>query len=103
MCDDGWDLNDAQVVCQELGFGQAINARSRAFYGEGSGTIWLDNVNCVGTEFTIGNCSHNGWGVEDCSHGDDASVNCSASNGNFNFNIMNKLVYHLLLFYRCNT
>ena len=83
MCDDGWDLNDAQVVCRELDFVQAVNARSQAFYGEGSGTIWLDNVNCVGTEFTIGNCLHNGWGVEDCSHIEDASVKCSDSNGNF--------------------
>ena len=81
MCDDGWGLNDAQVVCRELGFIQAINARSQAFYGQGSGTIWLDNVNCVGTEFTIGNYSHNGWGVENCNHGEDASVKCSALNG----------------------
>ena len=84
VCDNGWDLNDAQVVCQELGFGQAFNASSQAFYGQGSGTIWLDNVNCVGTEFTIGNCSHNGWGVENCSHGEDASVNCFTSNGSLN-------------------
>ena len=34
VCDDGWNLNDAQVVCSELGFSPAIDARSRAFYGE---------------------------------------------------------------------
>ena len=82
VCDYGWNLNDAQVVCRELGFGGAINARSSAYYGEGSGTIWLDNVNCVGTELTIGDCSHNGWGIEDCYHDEDAGVKCSASNGN---------------------
>ena len=86
VCDDRWDLNDAQVVCRELGFGGAINARSSAYYGEGSGTIWLDNVNCVGTELTIGDCSHNGWGNEDCYHGEDAGVKCSASNGNLAIN-----------------
>ena len=80
VCDDRWDLKDAQVVCKQLGFGRAIDASSRAFYGRGSGRIWLDNVNCVGTEFAIGNCSHNGWGVEDCTHGEDAGVKCSASN-----------------------
>ena len=80
VCDDGWDFNDAQVICKELGFVRAIDAKSDAFYGEGSGRIWLDNVNCVGTEFTIGVCSHNGWGDEDCNHDEDAGVKCSASN-----------------------
>ena len=79
VCDDRWDLKDAQVVCKQLGFSQAINASSQAFYGGGSGRIWLDNVNCVGTEVTIENCFHNGWGVEDCDHHEDAGVKCSAS------------------------
>ena len=86
VCDNGWNLNDAQVVCRELGFGQAVVATTSAFYGRGSGRIWLDGVDCSGTEFTIGDCLHNGWGVEDCSHGEDAGVKCSASNGKFNFN-----------------
>ena len=78
VCDDGWDLNDAQVVCNELDYGKAVSAQHGAVYGLGSGQIWLDNVNCVGTEGTIGNCSHNGWGSHDCGHGEDASVNCTA-------------------------
>ena len=82
VCDDGWDFYNAQVVCRELGFVQAISASGHAFYGRGSGRIWLDNVNCFGTEITIGDCSHNGWGVEDCSHIEDAGVECS---GNLNF------------------
>ena len=83
VCDDGWDLNDAQVVCRQLGFVSAITARIGAYYGEGSGQIWLDNVNCVGTELTIENCPHRGWGIEDCGHYEDAGVQCSASDGNF--------------------
>ena len=80
VCDDGWDLNDAQVVCKQLGFGPAIDARDKAFYGQGSDQILLDNVNCIGTESTIRNCAHNGWGNDDCSHNEDAGVKCS--NGN---------------------
>ena len=80
VCDDGWDLNDAQVVCRQLGFGTAIAARGEAFYGQGSDQIWLDNVNCIGIESTIENCAHNGWGIENCAHRDDAGVKCS--NGN---------------------
>ena len=77
VCDDDWDLNDAQVVCRQLGFGPAIAARNMAFYGEGSGQIWLDDVNCVGNEMTIEDCSHDGWGNHDCNHREDAGVLCS--------------------------
>ena len=80
VCDNGWNLNDAQVVCSELNFGNAIAAQHRAFFGESSGEIWLDNLNCNGTELTIGECSHRGWGVEYCNHYEDASVKCSAGN-----------------------
>ena len=80
VCDDGWDLNDAQVVCRQLGFGLTIAARNYAYYGQGSGQIWIDQLNCTGTELTIENCSHNGWGYHYCSHREDASVKCS--NGN---------------------
>ena len=77
VCDDEWDLNDAQVVCRQLGFGIAVAARSDAFYGAGEGQIWLDDVNCIGTEMGIENCSHNGWGFENCGHSEDAGVQCS--------------------------
>ena len=78
ICDYGWDLHDAQVVCNQLGFGKSTAALHNAFYGEGIGRTWLYNLNCVGNEESIGNCSHNGWGYYYCSHGDDASVKCSS-------------------------
>jgi len=80
VCDDGWDLNDSQVVCSELGLGQAIAVRNNAFYGQGSGEIWLDDLNCVGNERSIVNCSHRGWGIENCSHSEDAGVKCITGN-----------------------
>ena len=79
VCDNGWDLNDAQVVCNQLGFEKATAAIHNAFFGQAIGPIWLDEVNCVGTEATIGNCSHRGWGVHYfCNHREDASVRCSS-------------------------
>ena len=74
---NGWDLNDAQVVCSELGLGPAIAARHNASYGQGGGQIWLDNLKCVGTEWTIRMCSHSGWGVKNCSHSKVVGMQCS--------------------------
>ena len=79
VCDDGWDLNDAQVVCRELGLGPALAARHNAFYGQGDGHIWLDNFNCIGNEWSIRMCSHRGWGVNNCNHSKDASIQCGVS------------------------
>ena len=77
VCDDGWDLNDANVVCNELDYGPAITARHNAFYGEGSGKIWLNDLNCVATEKSIRTCSHRGWRIGNCTHSEDAGVKCS--------------------------
>ncbi|CAH3182324.1 unnamed protein product, partial [Porites evermanni] len=77
VCDDAWDLNDAQVVCRQLGFRNASSAPHGAKYGHGSDPIWLDDVGCKGEEASLFNCSHAGWGIENCSHGEDASVVCT--------------------------
>ena len=78
VCDSRWDLNDAEVVCSELGYGKATAAIPQALHGKGSGQIWFDNVNCVGTEQTIRKCSYRGWRYHHCSHRNDASVRCSS-------------------------
>ena len=79
VCDNGWDLNDAQVVCNELELGKAITATDRAFYGEGRGRIWLRSLACVGTEWTIRNCSQSTWGIQyTCYHYEDAGVKCNS-------------------------
>ena len=77
VCDDSWGMNDANVVCCELGFPSASSAPYSARYGQGSGPIWMDEVNCHGGEASIMNCAHRGWGSHDCSHFEDASVICN--------------------------
>ncbi|XP_022777811.1 lysyl oxidase homolog 2-like [Stylophora pistillata] len=76
VCDDSWDMNDADVVCRELGFPSASSAPHRARYGQGSDPIWMDNVRCRGDSSLL-NCAHNGWGSHNCGHGEDASVICN--------------------------
>ena len=77
VCDDDWDTKAARVVCRQLGFPNAKSAPRSAYFGAGSGQIWLDNVGCSGSESSVENCQHGGWGVHDCSHSEDASVICS--------------------------
>ncbi|KAL1275414.1 hypothetical protein QQF64_035037, partial [Cirrhinus molitorella] len=77
VCDDGWDLTDAAVVCREIGCGHVTEAKSDAYFGEGSGQIWMDNVNCDGNESSLSNCRTNGWGTHNCGHYEDAGVTCS--------------------------
>ena len=78
VCDDDWDMNDARVVCRQLGFPDAVSAPHSAHFGAGSDQIWLDDVRCSGSESSIINCQHRGWGVENCGHHEDASVICSS-------------------------
>ncbi|NXP04650.1 MARCO protein, partial [Thinocorus orbignyianus] len=73
ICDDGWDIQDANVVCRMLGYNRAVSAFTAT---AGSGQIWLDDVNCRGSENSIFDCSKPGWGVHNCSHGEDAGVEC---------------------------
>ena len=76
VCDDGWGLKDAAVVCRELGFPGAISSFCCAAFGQGTGPIWLEYVRCTGSETRLSSCSHRGWGRHSCSHREDAGVNC---------------------------
>ncbi|XP_065071306.1 lysyl oxidase homolog 2B-like [Rhopilema esculentum] len=76
ICDDNWDIRDANVVCRQAGFGTAYEAVRDAGIGAGFGRIWMDEVNCTGNEHDVRNCAHGGWKQSDCGHNEDAGVRC---------------------------
>ena len=76
ICDDNWDLADATVVCKSLGFFSAASAAPWAIFGQGSGNIVLDDVQCTGSEDGILDCPSRDGGVHDCNHYEDAGVRC---------------------------
>ena len=76
VCDNGWDINDARVVCRSLGFTDASSATSAAEFGPGSGDVIVDNVRCFGSESSIWECPHGELWANNCSHSRDAGVRC---------------------------
>ena len=78
ICDTNWSIRAADVVCQMLGFGSALEATFGASpFGEGHGSVLLDDVVCVGNETSLLACSHSGFGEHSCRHIQDAGVVCS--------------------------
>ena len=78
VCDDAFNHEDAQVVCRQLGFTGAIAtvAEYGHRFGEGDGRIWLDDLNCDGTETELWECPNSGWGNHNCGHHEDVAVFC---------------------------
>ena len=78
VCDDGWDYNEAEVVCRQLGHvdnGDPV-AVHLARFGRGSGLILLDDVLCQGSESTLLECRARAFGLHNCNPIEDASVFC---------------------------
>ena len=95
VCDDEWYDSNAGVVCRQLGFGSSGRSYRNAYFGQGSGPIWLDNVICTGSESTLASCGHLGFNVtRSCSHSEDAGVGCYGEHGT---ELFSNNIYHNIL------
>ena len=74
VCADGWDLNDANVVCKQLGYSRA---RTLSSHGQGCGRLWMSNINCqFGRYSRLDDCTFSGWDVRSCNHSGYADAIC---------------------------
>ncbi|XP_064515834.1 LOW QUALITY PROTEIN: antigen WC1.1-like [Pseudopipra pipra] len=77
VADKNWDMEDAEVVCQQLGCGSAAGAyAARDRFGTGTGPINLALVDCKGDEATLWDCEIRGWGPYNGPHDFDTAVIC---------------------------
>ncbi|XP_043932852.1 lysyl oxidase homolog 4 [Protopterus annectens] len=74
ICDNGWNLISASVVCRELGYGSARVAVVGSKLGQGMGPIHMSNVQCSGMEKSVTECS---FQEPVCNHEEDAAVRCN--------------------------
>ena len=72
-------MHHTSITCGALtifSIGTGAESFFLAFFGPGTGNIWLDQVTCAGTEARLADCPANPIGTHDCVHQEDASVRC---------------------------
>ncbi|XP_043092895.1 scavenger receptor cysteine-rich type 1 protein M130-like [Puntigrus tetrazona] len=77
VCDDQWDIRDAQVVCRQLGCGAALRADGNSVFGAGEGVVWMNRVECRGNEIHLWDCPLSLKNHTDCSHKEHAGLTCA--------------------------
>ena len=82
VCDDFWGRADATVACRQLGYPGAETAL-RELSAPTDIPVWLDNMNCSGSEARLADCDSSGWGPHNPHHcstvGEHAGVQCTLS------------------------
>ncbi|XP_077978778.1 scavenger receptor cysteine-rich domain-containing protein DMBT1-like [Glandiceps talaboti] len=74
VCNTTFGLNEAIVVCKQLGYDGAYRPQS---FGAGSGSIHLSYLDCCGSELSLSLCRHSSWNTTStCDHSQDAGVIC---------------------------
>ena len=83
VCDNHWEDVDAKVVCHQLGFSDVGTIpKCCAAFGQGSGSVMIDQARCNGTELSLDQCRLN-MGHQNCQHSRDASVICGNLTGKY--------------------
>ena len=85
ICDDNFGPEEGTVACRMLGFenSQAI-LHSHGTFLPGTGPIWIDDIQCIGTELNLKDCiTANTWQHSyNCKHLEDVNIECIPLNFN---------------------
>ncbi|XP_012144579.1 uncharacterized protein LOC100879380 isoform X10 [Megachile rotundata] len=82
VCDDGFGMIDANVICKELGFVLgALEIRPGGFYGnlDPPTRFMVDQLRCRGNETSLRECDFDGWGVHNCQPEEAVGVICKTA------------------------
>ena len=72
--DSARSARTAESACHTLGLsGGSIET----YKYTGSEPILMDDVNCASSTTNFLECSHHGWGVENCNHDEDVLLTCT--------------------------
>ncbi|XP_039644372.1 scavenger receptor cysteine-rich type 1 protein M130-like [Perca fluviatilis] len=74
VCEDNFDLQDAEVVCRELGCG-APSVLQGALYGDMEAPVWTKEFQCRGHESSLLDCDSSDR--KTCSSGKAVGLTCS--------------------------
>ena len=85
VCNNRFGTNDAVVVCKQLGFPTtgAVAFRDTSMFGSTSGPVFLDQLDCQGTETSVIECS-NIIGLSECDSTEIAGVQCIGEHNGIN-------------------
>lgn len=96
VCDDFFNWREAFVVCRQLNYVGVLSV-SASLFGVGDGPIWLDDVDCSGSEDSILDCPHDGFGVHNCGHTEDIGIICGGCYKYTSIGIISH--YNIILFF----
>ena len=78
VCDDSFNATDAEAACRTLGFDGNSYSNTNTGFFESKIPILMDDVNCANNSTNFLECSHRGWGTENCGHSEDVLLDCNS-------------------------
>ncbi|KAJ8034630.1 hypothetical protein HOLleu_21547 [Holothuria leucospilota] len=78
VCSDGWDLQEAGMVCRHLGYHTTVDVLVLPFFHDSYEIIWMEKFQCNGSEMSLSECRHIPIQTYHCSRA--AGVVCDGKN-----------------------